>query len=62
MVVHIDHIDLDQVWVSSSLGQGQGHFGKIGYFDCQTPSSFAVIKIWYYYGHQGQSSQSQGKL
>ena len=37
------------------MGQGQGHFGKMGYSDCQTPNSFAMINIWHYYGHQSQS-------
>ena len=35
-------------WGTKVIGQNQGHFCKIYYFDCWTPT------LWYYYDHQGQ--------
>ena len=34
------------------LGQGKGHLGKMGYYDCWTPNSLAMTNLRCYCGHQ----------
>ena len=41
--LYIERIGLETLF----FGQGQGHYGKIGYSDCQTPNSLAMINTWH---------------